>query len=969
MMTTMQAMWTALLLMGAALTARADETPPELLPLQEAEQEEVYGWSGEAPDVDELLGRIAAAGVVARADGDYDRAEEMLDEVWLRATAIKGFPRQTQLLVQIALARAELYRMQGKQEQAVRATEELLIKSADAARFAGYRKNLEAANEALLARAVKAANDPILIQLRAELLDQRESTDHDSLAKIVRNAYANQDFNVIVEIGAPAQPAFADEIVADADTFPPSINADPLIYLLQMNEGRAAEILLANLDAGGYLWKRRIVRAMDVGNVMNNPGTWSSDQPYVCLEPEWLSVLEALLSSPDTALQSVHLITEPFFRDQLTPGIQRAVVRGIEGYDLDFVNAVLQALDHGGVVDSARPIFEAAARHSDPQVRRFAARALVNYESSDTLKAMADDDDPEVRASVVRILGPHGGRFMYRNYRLSNGRPIWSTDTQRRSFHPPVGEAERALLVRFAADPSARVRHGVAEALSSLEKPLEDEVYLRLARDEDPEVRRVLIWITGIGADLRSRILKLLAEDTNEDLISRLDEMLTQAPLGTDPTPYLDALEIRLTDRRYPMDDARWKVVDNLVPTPRGLQAVVAWTLEGDDRALQDLLFERLYAHGFERLLTLDDASLGGVFARSHDYAGGGQSHYYNNARNTIRDARPSRRGAMRLVVGDESYDVAVRLNAAALAAPDGGSAFQEDVLRLLHDDYWKSSVATSDDLDTIYRIVAALPDDEENAFVLRVVRDETIADGTARYAARDYFTSGPLGREVTLAVIERWFAPEGMHVSAVETAIAHLAALPDDADAELLKTAALTPHYAEAAVKTMVALRKEEFLPTLARCMEAEWVTSESRRKRVRYDAAAGISSFLSDEAAEILLRGLASPDKDVRMVCSSGLQHIESTRQRYAMWEEMKLGQPTKESALAELLRMIDDDHQEIRMQAIRGIATFGAIEYLPTLIRLLEDPDGMVVEAAREAIDQLNRTAAARTAAGGD
>jgi len=284
MMTTKHALGSALLLLGSYLPAGADETPPAAR-TQDPEQLEAYGWNGDAPDVDECLTRIAEARVRMQADGDHAGAEALLDEVWLKATATRGFEGQVELLVQVALARAEVYRQQGKQAEALQAAEQLLFKKADLERLQDLRAKLTRANKALLIRAARAANNPRLVALRAELASSPRAADHDSLAKIVRDAYAEEDYGVIVEIGAPAQPAFAAEIVADADTFPSRVSADPLYYLLNMNEGRAAEILLANLDAGGYLWKRRIVRAMDAGNVLNNLGTCSSDQPFVCLEP------------------------------------------------------------------------------------------------------------------------------------------------------------------------------------------------------------------------------------------------------------------------------------------------------------------------------------------------------------------------------------------------------------------------------------------------------------------------------------------------------------------------------------------------------------------------------------------------------------------------------------------------------------------------------------------------------------
>lgn len=926
---------------------------------QDEGQEDVYGWNGEPPDASAALGAVAGARARMEVEGDLDGAEEALEEVWLQATANEGFEGQEELLVQVALARAEVFRRRGQLELASRATRELLIRQ-DATHFRELRAKLTRANQALRVRALQAAKDARLVKLRQEILTTARGDDgsEDSLEAIVNEACDAEDWDVLRELGAPAQPYLMERILANLDGFPQRVQDDLLAILIGMNRAKAAELLLPHLDAGGYLWKRRIVRAMESNDVLGDDA-WTRSSPSVCLEPGWLYVLETLLAAPDTALQSVSLVRTPFLHDALTAGLQGALVHGIEAYGRDFVNALVQVLDADGVVDSARPVYEAAARHPSVEVRRFAADKLRRFESSGVLLALADDPDPAIRASVVWSLGPHSGWFL----RLDSGGGL-GRDT--RDWNPPLGEEERGILRRLCGDAEASVRTAAAEKLYGLTPPLADELYLGLTADPSARVRAIVARVVPLPPALRGEILARLSSDPDGDVLEAVQQQLLQLPLE-DPGPFLPALRERMLSARYSLA-GEFVVHKRLLQTAQGARALVGWALEASDGGLLDRLFD--YANVTTNLLRVDDPTLARLFVRAQEFRQDNRVVHYRVLENAIEQSRPPRDGALLLVVADADVEPSTRLQAARLAAPGGGEALRRALGTLLSADAWLRHPPGERDLKDLEDTVAHLPADERNGFVLDAVRDAAIPDALAVAVAGAYQEAEPLGREVTLAVLARWFDPERL-VWAVEKALGHLAALGDEADREVLKAAVRRPEYAPTAIQTMVALRDPVFLPTLGRCLEAEWITDEPWRKEVRYAAARGIASFLSDEAGELLLQGLSSPDLTLRGICRDGLDNIQATRERIRSWEGSRAGRPTEESALAELVGMLADGHPEVRAQAVRGIASFGRIEYLPTLIRLLEDPDDDVKRAAVQAIDTLNHLAAERRsgAASGD
>lgn len=71
-----------------------------------------------------------------------------------------------------------------------------------------------------------------------------------------------------------------------------------------------------------------------------------------------------------------------------------------------------------------------------------------------------------------------------------------------------------------------------------------------------------------------------------------------------------------------------------------------------------------------------------------------------------------------------------------------------------------------------------------------------------------------------------------------------------------------------------------------------------------------------------------------------------------------------PTRESALRELVVMLDDPQEIVRVEAIRSLATMGAVEHLPRLIGFLTSESEAEQAAARIALDTLHNQGPAET-----
>jgi hypothetical protein len=121
---------------------------------------------------------------------------------------------------------------------------------------------------------------------------------------------------------------------------------------------------------------------------------------------------------------------------------------------------------------------------------------------------------------------------------------------------------------------------------------------------------------------------------------------------------------------------------------------------------------------------------------------------------------------------------------------------------------------------------------------------------------------------------------------------------------------------------------------------------------------AASAIAGYLSEEAAEILLRGAElAPNADVRKACLDGVEEIRAFLDQKARWKQRASAGAQRDAAVVELAALLDAADPTQRIEAARGLATLEAVELLPRLVRLLQDRDEGVRKAARAALDRLN------------
>jgi HEAT repeat protein len=321
--------------------------------------------------------------------------------------------------------------------------------------------------------------------------------------------------------------------------------------------------------------------------------------------------------------------------------------------------------------------------------------------------------------------------------------------------------------------------------------------------------------------------------------------------------------------------------------------------------------------------------------------------------------ARPA---AMRLLFTDKKAARIVRLNAARIGAEDT-PAFRQAWVEFLHDASWKERAPTKQEADQLQYCAGRFEPAARNAFAATILRDAAILPEVADPFVSGWDEDAPGARELTQAVLEKWFQPSAPFRRSVETALYYLRSFPELAQTELLARALVVPEYTEAVIETIKLLANPAHIPLLGRAIRAEWMRDD--RSNVQSWAAYALGSFQDDAAVEFLLEGLRSDDGSVREACTDSLDRIQTYRKQVKNWREGVAAAPTKADALRELVSMLADADPLVRKEAARGLSALGAVEALPDLIRRLKDADAGVREAAQQAIDRLN---AAPSPAGG-
>jgi HEAT repeat protein len=939
----------------ASLTAIQDETPTsgsepvadqEYLPLGST------AWEADPELVKTGIERLAAR---MRVESDHREFAGQLELVRRRAATVEPYPEQGEFLVQIALLRSKALLALGRTEEARQALWKLVPDGADP-RWANDEK-LAPAPPALIELVKQMQSHPDLVRAREALGESDDGSGAEgeggrSMRATVLHALEKREWQTIQTIGSRASPIVMETLLVAPDQIVPgTLGKDPVWLLNNIGTAQAASLLLEHIDAGGNVWKGRIMRVMESGRVLRGDGVWistNSDQSNsICTVPEWVEILEILLRTPGLGHDCLPLVDWVLHRDGLTPGLVRGLIEIVSSAEKELPRAVIRLLASQPVSEKEKPLLEHCVRLSDPLLRGFAARRLAQLAESEALLELADDPDPEIRRIVAFTLRP--ARRVTQRIGFKNGASV-NLDVTR-----SMGERERAVLLRLLRDENSEVRMAALRSAASQHAELGDEPFLEMLDDPDVKLRETLGGTASNLPDtLAAHILTSLATDAEPAVAEVVWSVMRNrfnGPLEC-PAPFIPTLFALRDSKTYARHIAVYRgLLGSFIQvTESNIPLIVTHALARDDEVLREV-FRNVGTRSFP---TPDDAFAASLLARLYRLG----DRAYVRFLESLRESDHPRHGCLQLILDDEDMPFALRLRAAEAVAGDGGETVLSGIRNLLAAPSWRRNGLSDEDMNTLIRMVRSVPYRERNRLLLGFVSDESLPDRVCVVLMDAYVPGLPLGPEISRKILDRWLENPPSDYNAVVKAIEQLGLEPGDRGIEMLIAASRRPEYTLAAVEAMDGLWDPRFLPILGRCLEARWLAPGSgEQQQVRLAAAETLTGYFSDEAVAVLVAGLRTTDSEVWNRCIKGIETIQEYQRRVSAWENSGTPRPTVENAVTSLVALLEDPDPLLRIEAARGLATLDAVECLPLLIGMLKDSEAEVRAAAREALDRLN------------
>ncbi len=933
----------------------------------------------------ELIQAIVQELAQAEVSRDWQPAAKKL-EAWNAMLTWSGIPDRESLLEHIALRKVELYERFGRTREALAAVEGVLVQ-ADVLLPVGETTapatwgvldgiELKDATAEDLALQTRVLATPYVTANRERLRKlAQEPADDDGVARIVSSAVRAGDRGQVHELGKRAIPTLRRIAAESAGTWMPE-TIDPVSILVGLDERAAADVILEHFDAGGTFWRRRAIRAMRASLVLRNPGTWSheADDPATApklLEPWWSNVVLRLLGEPDSAVDALPFVADLARGDALGEALVARVLGLLAGRNPEVVSAVQSALNDAMGRQTTRRILETMLTSTDSGQREYASAQLIPYAHCPALKAQIDSPDAAVRLAVVRALG---WRSTYRELYLYDGNGAPMPALRERKDQPEMPPDDVAALERGLRDPDVGVRREAAEIAAARQVPLAADTWIALARDRDATIRAMAassLW--RADATTAARALEILALDTEPEVLAGVDRALVNAPQDSLET-LVPAVRARSANARATFLGTVSEAADlfrrRLASTSAGAELLGEWAVAGDDAAgvgVLEHLRQKLQAarrNGSRVRGVVDRAAAGIPFDDQRLARLVAATSRFGRSVETMKEL-PSLRivdpAPWRALALDATQPLWMRIHAFALVAADADDALVAAIVEALRSDATPTDDAVQQGLGFVFEALPA----ERAAAVLRGVLHANPIPVHAGAVATRYVGVHALDSASADTVLSLWIDDRQPFWSweAQNAALREVASRPFAQQGDRLVKAVHSRAFSRTAVQLLGDLREPRYRALLVECLDASWMTEMQEREALQLAAIVAIGRYLDDEAVEILLdaAGRMSRD-DLRKACYEALERIRVHREQRAAWEQRKRAGATKDAAIDELVKVLESADANLRAQAVRSLATLGAVEELPRILQMLKDKDAGVREAAQRALEVLNASTAA-------
>ena len=825
-------------------------------------------------------------------------------------------------------------------------------------------------------KAAVAPNTSPLVGLRPE---------HDEIEKAVEDALERGDQAFILQLGERAAPALARATMADLENL--KAHPDPLLLLAKVHPTAGAALMREAFDKGGFFWKKRMIRALESDTYSRSDLTWDTKSyPGTCRISDYWTLLERLVNDPEVGNDAVNLFN-PTRSCELPPELVEVFARLLASEDGNVRGRAIARLPRH-VANYNEAWFAAGLSSPYAEVRREVASHLSNLPWSPRLARHVTDPDEGVRRAVAQMVLQRSATW------INEKGPINTT------AYPEITGEKRDLVLALAVDPKASVRALAVKAMKRmpsevaiLTSPIDSrvsaevrqviepppvEILRALAADPEPQIRYALAeWSRFLPPELGIQVLRLLCVDEDERTAKAAVYGLPVEWFALHPEEAFAVVTNHFALAKPSCDIANMSlVVQWMSKTQFGLDLAIAWVSRLDEADLFDIMQSHpqpsQWGHVDDELITLSpDIYID--FLTSLDRLPS-KTPIKNMLKGFLRVDQyefvaEQDKAAVLLAMNEERSEV-LRVNLALDLAERSVPGWITAAVQGLRGDFWYQSARaysknnnTGQEFKAVLKEINELPDVVRREFAAALVHDRLVAGAVVELVLEraDFF--GRHAAAYARGVRSRWF--EGVRDDG-ETGLlnGHYSRLLRDliehmgGDAELMDEGFLMrvledEVYAEFAMRALEYNRSPQLLPVLERTLRESPFTPDAAR------AAQALLFWPTEQHTELLL--FAYENISDTKVQKAILNLLDAARQRAEIldfWRHRKALADSKDQAVAQLLALLEDESSAVRIQAIRGLATFDAVSAIPKLIPLLKSEERGVATATAEALEVLNR-----------
>lgn len=963
------------------------------------------------PSRDEIDDALARSRYLSKVSRDFAGAMQQLDQLWLRVNFYNGYaPTQSEEsenpsasyaknLDDLMRARVELLQATEDYQAAYALAAYPYFHAGDAhasgQQIAGMGEQLSRAilerafspwweekrMELDLARSQEpTANTHGLSQEQADYIAEHFGRSSGELAARVRQAIADGDANVISGLGLRATPALAQLVLADLEGTAFALELDPLYALALVDPSGACRLASDHFDAGGQSFRLRVLNMVETYRPFNRGDVWDYPAPYQqgnqvlshpprCQVPFWIDLIAKLASDRRTRARVFGLVDEIATCDALTTEMQTSLINAIaESDERDALN-ILANLDTGAPIETVKPVLEAAMQHTSARVRVAAAQGLLNFADSDDLIAAAQDAQVEVRRLVARS-------FCVRSVPRANyNNPRTGAQSFTMTIVPTVDQQRSAVLATLLEDTDEQVRTTAAEALPQQDWNFSSGApYLAAAQTNDPEITQYLLRASFPNRQVQIDVLAKICESSSTQVLAELDwHLYNHADWRTRPEVWGPALLARATDAKTPFMSIAYsdgrngrgegpiEIIDRMMSahldrTVGGTTVALLLAVELRDTELLSTALSTTDSFVAEALSTF---ALGAVedLARLalEDYH---DRHMIGSIAQALSKVDWSQNNAdpFLALIRDPRKLLEDRLTLARSLVAGGEESALETAFAVL----LSEGVATKNQFISASKPFQYARSEVQAEYAARALKHSSDSPGLALALGVALGLNGEDPELYAAAILEPSlheafaFTSGGVHVDDSICGDA-LNLLMDDgewseADQALLMHAMNASHRQLYLPAIQFAQRMQDTrnIPILGSILRS------SLDRDQQHMLVTALGSYMSRDAGQELVQCLgAAADPNVRGAIQQQLSQIRSYLEEAEFWAGKEKQRATQDNAIAELVSMLDDKDVKIRVAAIDGLASFGAKEHLPRIIRMLNDESNQVRRAAKSAV----------------